>query len=222
MVKDRYTWYIIVLVFFYLSASLHANRDKREYHDRANRRGRHARRRVDYYEDYYDDYDDYYDDYYDYDDFYDDDDDYEYYHNERHGRPRRRNDGRRRKETQIDEKNNDFDNPQRNPPQEKRKRKRKSKRLRKGDGNDNLSHDKDNKKLKKKDVKKWLQTLKLDEYIQPFHTAGFDDLILLSILNEEERDDLYEMVGIVKLGHKLKLRRALDALSNIVDISELY
>ncbi len=59
----------------------------------------------------------------------------------------------------------------------------------------------------------FLDTLKLkDEYLQRFKDTGFDDLNLLKSLSEDERQDMFNLVGLSnKPGHLLKFKKALVA-----------
>ncbi len=59
----------------------------------------------------------------------------------------------------------------------------------------------------------FLDTLKLkDEYLQRFKDTGFDDLNLLKSLSEDERQDMFSLVGLSnKPGHLLKFKKALVA-----------
>lgn len=230
MFKSFWIWILIILFFSIHHGRLkHTDRDEEdEFHDRVGRRGRKIRRRDDYYDDY-----EYYED--DNEDLYYDDYEEDYsYRKERRNRPRRRNRDRRRKGGRRSTEDDDFEEARRDRHPRKRRRRRK-RRERRDDDDDEYVYEKDidgagrrpikggdHDKFLRRGVKDWLGKLKLEEYIHAFQDTGFDDLNLLAMLNEEEREDLYGMVGVVKLGHKLKLRRALDALSETNIKKDLY
>lgn len=63
------------------------------------------------------------------------------------------------------------------------------------------------------DVSLWLQECGLGEYVQVFKTAGYDDINLIKILNEEDLDAM----GIDKPGTRKKILMYADQLKQITE-----
>ena len=64
------------------------------------------------------------------------------------------------------------------------------------------------------DIETFLDSVNLkDEYLQHFKDTGYDDIELVKSLTDEEKQEMFTLVGLsTKPGHLLKFRKALAAL----------
>jgi CASK-interacting protein len=73
--------------------------------------------------------------------------------------------------------------------------------------NDNLPH------YVPGSIDEWLRLLRLDEYIAPLQSEGFQCVRDMTKLNEEDLED----IGIVKLGHQKKILLAIKRVKDIIN-----
>ena len=60
------------------------------------------------------------------------------------------------------------------------------------------------------DFKSFLASLGLQSYFETFYDKGYDDLTFLKTLTAEEKDEMFDQVGLSKKpGHLLKFKKSL-------------
>ena len=58
----------------------------------------------------------------------------------------------------------------------------------------------------------WLRSIGLSMYEENFSRHGYDDLDLLTMMDDEEESQVFQILGITMHGHVLKLKKCLRSL----------